>query len=61
MIVRQEFVWMISIIGAETVILTFVIPFKTEEGIVIFGIFAVIWALLSWFRDCKSHDRTWTS
>ena len=52
---------MISIIGAETVILTFVIPFKTEEGIVIFGIFAVIWELLSWFRDCKSHDRTWTS
>lgn len=36
---------MISIIGAETVILTFVIPVKTEEGIVIFGIFAVIWGL----------------
>lgn len=52
---------MILIIGAQTVILTFVIPFKTEEGIVIFGIFAVIWALLSSFGDCKSHDRTWSS
>jgi hypothetical protein len=35
----------ISVIGAATVILTFAFPVKTEEGIMIFGIFAVIWGL----------------
>jgi len=44
-IVRKEFRWVISIIGAATVILTFVFPVKTEEGIMIFGTFAVIWGL----------------
>jgi hypothetical protein len=44
-IVRKEFGWVISIIGAATVILTLAFPVKTEEGAMIFGIFAVIWDL----------------
>ena len=42
-IVRKEFGWLITAIGVITVVLTSIFPVKTEEGIMLFGIFAVIW------------------
>ena len=45
-IVRKEFGWIIIIIGAATVIMTAIMPVKTEAGIMIFGIMAVIWGVV---------------
>ena len=44
-IVRKEFGWLIMAIGVATLVLTSIFPVKTEEGIMIFGIFAVIWGV----------------
>lgn len=45
-LVRKEFGWIISLIGLATVILTSIMPIKTEEGIMVFGILAVIWGVV---------------
>jgi hypothetical protein len=45
-IVRKEFGWLISIIGVAVLVLASIFPVKTEEGIMIFGLFAVIWGLV---------------
>ena len=45
-IVRKEFGWVIVAIGAVTVIVTSIMPVKTEEGIMFFGIMAVIWGVV---------------
>ncbi|MDA1280367.1 MAG: hypothetical protein O3B95_10085 [Chloroflexi bacterium] len=45
-IVRKEWGWAISLIGVATLILTSIFPVKTEEGIMIFGIIAVIWGVV---------------
>ena len=44
-IVRKEFGWLIMAIGVITVVLTSIFPVKTEEGIMLFGIMAVVWGL----------------
>jgi hypothetical protein len=44
-IVRKEFGWAISLIGFATIVLTSILPVKTEEGIMVFGIMAVIWGV----------------
>jgi hypothetical protein len=44
-ILRKEFGWAISLIGLVTIILTSIFPVKTEEGIMIFGIMALIWGI----------------
>jgi hypothetical protein len=41
-IVRKEFGWLIMAIGVLVVVLTSIFPIKTEEGIMLFGIFSVI-------------------
>ncbi len=45
-IVRKEFGWLIMLLGVVTLILTSVMPIKTEEGIVTFGIIAVVWGVV---------------
>lgn len=45
-LVRKEFGWAISVIGVVTLILTSVMPVKTEEGAMVFGLMAVIWGLV---------------
>lgn len=45
-IVRKEFGWIISLTGLATIILTSIMPVKTEEGTMIFGIMAVIWGVV---------------
>jgi hypothetical protein len=42
-IVRKEWGWAIVLIGITTLVLTSIFPVKTEEGIMIFGIMALIW------------------
>ena len=44
-IVRKEFGWVIALTGLVTVVLTSIFPVKTEEGIMIFGIMALIWGI----------------
>ena len=44
-IVRKEFGWLITAIGVVTLILTSVMPIKTEAGNVTFGIVALVWGL----------------
>lgn len=45
-IVRKEFGWAISLIGVVTVIITSVMPVKTEEGAMAFGVMALIWGVV---------------
>ena len=45
-IVRKEWGWVVSLVGLATVILTSVFPVKTEEGVMLFGIFALIWGVV---------------
>ena len=44
-IVRKEFGWLIIAIGVVTLIVTSVMPIKTENGIAAFGIIAAVWGL----------------
>ena len=44
-IVRKEFGWLIIAIGVVTVIVTSVMPVKTEAGSMVFGIIAFVWGL----------------
>ncbi len=44
-ILRKEFGWAISLIGVATIALTSIFPVKTEEGIIIIGIMALIWGV----------------
>ncbi|MCI0775789.1 MAG: hypothetical protein J4N97_08680 [Chloroflexi bacterium] len=44
-IVRKEFGWLIIAIGVVTVIVTSVMPVKTEAGSMAFGIIALVWGL----------------
>ena len=44
-IVRKEFGWLIVAIGVVTVIVTSVMPVKTEAGSMAFGIIALVWGL----------------
>ena len=45
-ILRKEWGWVVALIGAATVILTSIFPVKTEEGVMLFGIMAVIWGVV---------------
>ncbi len=45
-IVRKEWGWAISLVGLATIVLTSIFPVKTEEGIMLFGIMAVIWGVV---------------
>jgi hypothetical protein len=45
-IVRREFGWLITLIGVVTVVVTSVMQIKTEEGIVSFGIIAVVFGVV---------------
>ncbi|MDG0866152.1 hypothetical protein [Candidatus Lucifugimonas marina] len=45
-IIRKEWGWAIALIGAATVILTSIFPVKTEEGVMLFGIMALIWGIV---------------
>ena len=44
-IVRKEFGWLIIAVGVVTVIVTSVMPVKTEAGSMAFGIIALVWGL----------------
>ncbi|MBT3996235.1 MAG: hypothetical protein HOF01_10600 [Chloroflexi bacterium] len=44
-IVRKEFGWAIALIGLVTVVLVSIFPVKTEEGVMIFGVMALIWGI----------------
>ncbi len=45
-IVRKEFGWVIVALGVVTLVLTSILPVKTEEGIFTFGILAVVWGVV---------------
>ena len=45
-IIRKEWGWAIALIGLTTVVLTSIFPVKTEEGVMIFGIMALIWGIV---------------
>lgn len=44
-IVRKEFGWAISFIGLVTIVLVSIFPVKTEEGVMIFGVMALLWGI----------------
>lgn len=45
-IIRKEWGWAVSLVGLATIVLTSIFPVKTEEGAMIFGIFALIWGIV---------------
>ena len=45
-IVRKEWGWVISLVGLATIVLTSIFPVKTEEGVMLFGIMALIWGVV---------------
>ena len=54
-IVRKEFGWVISLVGVATIVLTSIMPVKTEAGTMVFGIMAVIWGVVFLYMGLQNH------